>query len=332
MSEVQTHILSAGTSDGESRSGSAVLQFALLALVAALAFPSAIASMAGLWLRSSSYHHGAAAIPLAAWLIWRDRGALTAPAPSLLAAAMIAPVSALWVAGRAFGANIVEHFAFISILITSFATIFGLDNARRAAFGLLFLFFAVPFGESLMPALQSLAAGVVAPMLTASGVALVKDGVLLHTSVGRFEIADACAGLNFLLAALLIAAVFAGVAFRSWRKRLAFLAAAAVMALLANLLRAYLVILLAVKTPLGMDFARDHAWFGWSLYAVFLFVLIAIGRRLRDDTTARVTGGGALSAPTPLSRPLILAALLMALAGAIGAFGLPEAPHLTTSP
>jgi exosortase A len=307
----------------EIRKAPAAARFALLVIIAAIAFPHALTSMAALWIGSSTYHHGVVVFPLAAWLIWRERAAFGAPAPSLAAAAATAPLAVLLLAGRAAEANIVEHFAFISLLIVLFSVAFGLANARRAAFGLLFLYFAVPFGETLTPALRSATAAAVGPLLAASGVALDRDGALISTAVGRFEIADACAGLNFLLAALLIAAVFAAIALRSWKKRLAFLALAATAALVANVLRAYLVILLATKTPLGMDFARDHAGFGWALYAAFLIGLIAIGRRLRDDASPPRPGASALAAPQPQTREAAIAASVMIIAGALQAAGLP---------
>lgn len=305
------------------RKAPAAAQFAALALIAALAFPHAIGSMAGLWIQSSTYHHGFVVFPLAVWLVWRERDAFAPPAPSMAAALATGPLAALLLAGRAAGANIAEHLTFISLLICIFAVAFGVANARRASFSLAFLYFAAPFGSSLTPALQAATASSVVLLLAATGVVLERDGALIRTSAGHFEIADACAGLNFLLAALLVSAVFAGVAFRSWKKRLAFLALAAVTSLLANILRAFLVIFLATKTPLGMDFARDHAGFGWALYAAFLVGLIAIGRRLRDDPRPLAAAPNRLFEPTPISRAVIVAALMLAGAAALDVIGLP---------
>lgn len=300
------------------------LQYAALTLLAAILFNDALATMIGQWITSSTYHHGFVVFPVAAWLIWRERAATAPPAPSLPAALVLIPLCAIMLAGAAAGAAIVQHLVFISMLITSFAVVFGVGNARRCAFGLLFLFMAAPFGESLKPALQALTAGVVAPLLAFSGVELDREGALIKTAAGLFEIADACAGLNFLLAAILVSAAFAGVAFRSWRKRLGFIAIAAAAALAANILRAYLVILLATKTPLGMDFARDHAAFGWALYAVFLFALVAAGRSLRDDWR---DAGSALASPAAgavaISTPVIAAAVIMIIAALTAALGVP---------
>lgn len=309
---------SAGRADAPALPAAA--QFALLALIAAFSFPNAIATMVGQWISSSAYHHGAAVFPLGLWLIWRERAVFEAPAPSPAAAAALAPLAALMLIGAAADADVVGHIGFIAILIACFATVFGLGNAKQAAFPLLFLFFAAPFGESLKPILQAATAGAVAPLLSVSGVAIERDGVLIATSAGRFEIADACAGLNFLLAALLVSAVFAGAAFRSWRKRLLFMTLAAAGAILANILRAYLVIWLATQTPLGMAFARDHAGFGWALYAVFLSALILVGRTMQDEAPRRIGGGGALFALTPTSLPALAAALILTAAGAAAAF------------
>lgn len=299
---------------------SPLMQFALLALMTAIAFNGALATMLGQWSESSTYHHGFVVIPAAMWLIWRERGGFSPPSPSYFAAATVALLAALALAGRAAGASVVEHFTFIGMLIASFVAVFGVANARRGAFGLMLLFFAAPFGESLKPALQAATAASVGPLLALSGAAIERDGALIRTDAATFEIADACGGLNFLLAASLVAAIFAGAAFRSWRKRLGFMALAAAASVVANVVRAFLVILLATKTRLGMDFARDHAAFGWALYAILLVGLILLGRRLRDDwDLIRPGGDGAMGAPAPISRPAMVAALIIASGGAFAA-------------
>lgn len=255
--------------------------------VVALLWPSA-ATMAEQWVSSSSFHHAPFAAPLALWLILRDRRAASAPRPAPAALAAVAFIASAWLAGRALGANIIEHAALVGLLVAGVVLIFGARNARRWCFALAALFFLVPFGVSLAPVLQYIAATASAALLSVAGFAPVRDGLVIATSGGAFEVAPSCSGLNFLLVSLMTSLAFAHAALDGWRRRLLFIALAAAMAVAANVLRVTLVIAAATLAGPGSPLAADHIAFGWVLYAALLAVLIAAGRRLaRDARQAR---------------------------------------------
>lgn len=255
--------------------------------VVALLWPSA-ASMAEQWISSSSFHHAPFAAPLALWLVLRDRRAASRPRPAPAALVAIALLAGVWLAGRALGANLIEHVALVGLLVAGAVLIFGVDNARRWGLALAALFFLAPFGVSLAPALQHIAAGAGAALLSLAGFAPLRDGLVIATSGGAFEVAPSCSGLNFLLVSLMTSLAFAHAAFHDWRRRLAFIALAAAMAVAANILRVTLVIAAATLAGPGSPLAADHIAFGWVLYALLLVLLVAAGRRLaRDARPAR---------------------------------------------
>jgi len=257
----------------------AIAGFALYALaLTALAWPSA-ASMAGQWVSSSSFHHAPLAAPLALWLILRQREAAT-PAlfpPALIAVALL---GGLWIAGRVLGADIAEHVAFVSLLIAGAALFFGIANARNWAFPLAFLFFLVPFGASLTPALQQITAAASEALLNLSGLPATRSGVIITTGAGPFEVADSCAGLNFLLAAAMVSTLFAAAALHGWRRRIGFVAFALVLSVAANIARVAVVIAAATIMNSADTIGADHIVFGWVFYALMLFLLMLIGRRM----------------------------------------------------
>ncbi|MGE0410340.1 MAG: exosortase/archaeosortase family protein, partial [Amphiplicatus sp.] len=181
-------------------------------------------------------------------------------------------------AGRMAKADIVEHFAFVSLLIAGVCLIFGARNARAFAFPLAFLYFMVPFGASALPALQETTTGLAATLLNLVGVNAGRAGFIITTAAGPFHIAPSCAGLNFLLASLMIASLFAETALSGWRARVGFVFAAAVLAIAANALRAAIVI--GAATLLGGAIAADHILFGLIFYAMLIAALIAAGGRL----------------------------------------------------
>lgn len=248
----------------------------MLALLTLL-WPS-VASIAHQWLSSSSFHHAPLAAPLALWLILRERNKAVPPRPFAPALFAIAVIAGVWFAGRVVGASIVEHLALVSLLIAGAVFFFGARNARNWAFPLAFLFFLVPFGVSLQPALQETAAVASNALLNLAGLDAVRHGLVIATSAGVFEIAEACSGLNFLLASLMVSSFFAAVAFADWGRRAAFVGLAIAAAVIANIARVTAVIGAAELTGDAYSIGSDHIVFGWAFYAVMLFALVSVGR------------------------------------------------------
>lgn len=308
-----------------------------LAIAAAVLLAAFFPTLRGLvetWLSSSSFHHGLLVAPIALWLALRlgppQEAARTWP-PAIVG---VLGGLAVWLVGRAANVNLVEQIAFVSVLIAAVALLLGPAYLRRWAFPLAFLYFMVPFGGGFAPFLQDVAAGGVIALLKASGVAASADGVMIATAGGRFEIAEACAGLNFLIAAVMIAALFAHLAFSSARKILLFVVFAAGFALAANILRAYLVILAATLSEGRIAIGSNHFLFGWVFYGALLLVLIMIGRRFADSVR-KPAERWAWAAPADrreralLRMPAVVAAslALVVCSAAYGRFVIDRAPE-----
>ncbi len=251
----------------------------------ALLHPTAM-QMAGLWLQSSSHHHGALVAPIALWMIL-ERPRVT-PSTNILSIAGVFIACALWLAGNAAGVALIEQVAFVSLLIAGAGAIFGGAAMKQWAAPLLFLYFMVPFGAVLIPPMQMATANAVVTMLGAVGMPVSLDGILIRTPAGLFEIAEACAGLNFLLAALMIASIYACQFLRTSNARLHFILLAVIVALFANFLRVFLLIAIATVTEMKIAVGPDHLVFGLIFYGVVLAALIWIGERTRRREPAGV--------------------------------------------
>ena len=248
---------------------------------AALLHPTAL-EMVKIWSSSSSYHHGFAVAPIALWMILSQSRRLPAPSTGLTATVIVFAAAIVWLLGHAAGVALVEQLAFVSLLIGGAGVIFGTAALREWAFPLLFLFFMVPFGETIIPALQTITAVAVVGLLSMLGMAVSLDGYLIRTPAGSFEVAEACAGLRFLLAAMMVAAIFAYASFTSWRKRILFLVFSVVLAIAANGVRAFLLVMIATLTEKRWAVGPDHLLVGWVFYAAIFIVLILVGRRFAD--------------------------------------------------
>lgn len=281
--------------------------FGVYALAAVILLPGTAAGMASTWLSSSTYHHGIAVAPLAVLMILsRPR---IPPSTSPVFFPFAAAAAVLWLAGHAAGVALVEQFAFVTLLIAGAGIIFGESAARLWALPLLFLYFMVPFGEVLTPYLQDVTARATVLLLNIAGVRASIDGVLITTDAGLFRIAQACAGLNFLLAALMIACVYACQTLNTSAARMTFILIAAAVALIANFLRAFIVILIATLSDMKNAVSADHLAIGVIFYAFIFGVLLHIGRRMQKGRNA-----GVERTPVIPRRPWRTAAALTAFA------------------
>ena len=74
--------------------------------------------------------------------------------------------------------------------------------------------------------LQEVTADVSVWMLKMTGIAVYREGLFIELPNGLFEVAEACAGVRFLIANIFVAAIFAYLSFDSATKSLAFMALA----------------------------------------------------------------------------------------------------------
>ncbi|MEZ5895833.1 MAG: exosortase [Parvularculaceae bacterium] len=284
-----------------------------------LMWPTLVA-MARTWVNSSDYHHGAIAAPLSIWLIARRRGDLAhAPQPSWAGIALALTFMAVWLAGRAASAEIVAQLAFIGVIIASVIAVFGVRLARLWAFALAFVIFMVPFGQSLTPALQTAASIVVTAALNATGIETAREGHLLSTATADFEMAQACAGLRFIMAMAMTALLAGELAFNDWRKKAGFLVLALAAAIVANWGRAYLIVVTVTMTDRAIGVGAEHVALGWIIYSTLIIALVLLARRMTDSgpikprQQAPAPASTGRQTPAPASVAIIL---ILAIVGA----------------
>ena len=147
---------------------------------------------------------------------------------------------------------------------------------------MLFLFFLVPSGGFLVPWLQKVTADITVAGLHALHIPVYSDGYMIEIPEGTFEIAEACAGLRFLIASIVFGCFFAVVMYRSFARRALFIALSVAVPIGANGLRALGIILLAHLEGSAAAVEADHVLYGWLFFSLVILLLIAIGVTFAD--------------------------------------------------
>jgi exosortase A len=257
---------------------------AVAGLLTIFIFRSTASSMVTTWYGSSTYSYGFVVVPIAVFLVWRRRAQLKSlhPTISFIGLGLSLLFAVMWVVGNVADVQIVQQFAFIGIIDALVWTFLGTQAVRAWAFALLFLFFAVPAGESLVGPLQRFTAAFTANALRLSGIPAVQDGLVLSTPSGDWKIAEACSGIRYLTSSILVSVLFASVAFRSWKRRVAFILLSMLVPILVNALRAYLIVLLAYVSNNRIAAGVDHVIYGWILFSLVTAMLIGLALGWRE--------------------------------------------------
>jgi exosortase A len=294
------------------------LALAILALLAI--FHRDVADMAAIWWTVSTYTHCLLILPLVAWLIWQRRSEVARLAPRAYppALALVFVGALVWMLGEAAGVALLRHAGLIFLVQASVLALLGPRVVRGLLFPIFYLVFLIPFGDELVPALQTVTARLSMLFLGLAGIPARLDGVFISTPTGLFEVAEACSGVKFLVAMVAYGALVANVCFSALWRRIAFMAVAIVVPILANGLRTYATIHISYATG-DTRFAEsfDHIIFGWVFFGIVMALVMAIGWKFFDrgvnDRWLGTWADTLIHPVRPTRLPMVAAILLMAL-------------------
>ena len=145
--------------------------------------------------------------------------------------------------------------------------------ALRYAFVVALMMIPVPFSLGTPLMLRDITAIGVEQLLHAGGVAVFREGTVLHLARHQFIVADACSGFSTLYASIAMALILTVHTKVTWR-RFAILGAAIPFAIAANILRVLL--LVVVSLVFGSEILETPIHEG-SGVAVFFLVIVGLG-------------------------------------------------------
>jgi exosortase A len=248
-----------------------------------LLFHGAFRSIFSLW-ETGTYSHGLLVLPISIWLIWRDRKQIKQRrrSSSFLAVVVVVLLASGWLVGELAHANLLRQFSVMAMIPALVWGVLGSEVALAIWYPLFYLIFAVPMGDSLIPRLQDLTAWFTVSALQATGIPALLEGRLIYVSSGTWEVAQACSGIRYLIASVVLGTLFAHLAFRSWRRKLAFLSACVAVPIVANWIRAYTIILFAHTVSKSLAMGIDHVIYGWIFFSFLTVCLLGISLAWSD--------------------------------------------------
>ncbi|SEL43688.1 exosortase A [Roseateles sp. YR242] len=258
-----------------------LLVLAVLAVLTLLLYRQTALGMVNIWWRSGTFTHAFLVPPLALWLAWRRRAVVAplTPRPMPWLVLPIALLGAGWLFADFAAVNAATQFALVAMLVLLVPAVLGRAVARELIFPLGFLLFCVPIGEFLLPQLMDWTAKFTVIALRLSGIPVYQEGLQFIIPSGQWSVVEACSGVRYLIASLMVGTLFAYLSYHSLRRRMAFIAFALALPLVANWARAYLIVMMGHLSGNTLAVGVDHLIYGWVFFGIVMLAMFLVGGR-----------------------------------------------------
>ena len=253
----------------------------LLIAVLLVLFHETAEGMVGIWMRSETFAHAFLVPPISLWLIWRRRAELARHVPRsepwlLLPMAL---TCLLWLIAELADVNAATQFSLVLLIVLSVPAVFGFAVAREITFPLMFLFFAVPMGEFMIPYMMEWTADFTVFAVAASGVPVYREGLQFVIPSGNWSVVEACSGVRYLIASFMVGSLFAYLNYQSTTRRAVFMLVSLAAPVVANWLRAYMIVMIGHLSGNELAVGADHLVYGWVFFGIIIMVMFMVGAR-----------------------------------------------------
>lgn len=277
-------------------------------------------SLVALWRSSETFAHGFFIYPASLYLIWRQRAYLSSipPRPNALALVALVILGIGWVLAQSAGVQVVAQYMFVAMIPALTMSILGLRVARAMVFPLAFTLLAVPFGEIFIGPLVNFTADFTVSALQLFGIPVFREGSHFTIPSGSWSVVEACSGLRYLISSFTLGCLYAYLTYRSRLRQLVFIVLAIIVPIVANGVRAFLIVMIGHLSNMRLAVGIDHLIYGWLFFGFIMFLLFWIGSRWREDGAAAMESETipiAVTVPTTTTAPVKAAAVaIIALA------------------
>lgn len=296
---MSTQIQPGFISDNSFSSGqkTAVL-ITLLAIVLVIGiYHETIESIVAIWNRSETYAHGYLIVPFCIYMIWKKRSVLVALNyhPSYISLLMLIGLGAGWMMASAASVQVAEQYALVAMIPIIVWAILGWNVFSTIIFPLAYLLFAVPFGEVFIPPLIDFTADFTVNALQAVGIPVYREGSFFSIPSGNWSVVEACSGVRYLIASVTLGTLYAYLTYHSAVRRLIFIICSILVPIIANGMRAFLIVMTGHLSDMRLAVGVDHLIYGWIFFGLVMLLLFWLGSLWREDHLPVISNQGSIT-------------------------------------
>ena len=299
----------------------------MLALVLVL-YRETVLYLGDIWSRfgDGAYGHGFLILAVSMFLVYRRREQILrlAPCPDVRALPVVAVCALTWLAAALVDIQLLQVVIMLPLLLSLVWGMAGASVTRQLLFAAAFMTLALPVWAPLLPVLREITAHGAFFLVRLFGIVAFLQDYTVQLPSGQLSIEAACSGLNYLLSGLSLGVFYAYLNYQKFRSRLLVVVTVAAAAIVANILRVFIIIYVADVAGMQHPMVRDHLMLGWYLFAALVLVLLITDHQIyrrraaagEDFSAPALAAGEAACNDGTWRRVLItVAALLLAASG-----------------
>jgi exosortase A len=258
----------------------------LLIILAAwvLVFWQGLTTAVDIWIISDIFNHCLFVLPGVLYLVYIKRAELDVldVKPNYLVLILCIGCLGLYAIGLAGDVQLFMHVATFTFLPLSIWAFIGNRVAYKILFPLVFILFCIPIGEELIPALQEVTADLSMVMLNWSGIPVYRSGLYIEIPQGQFLVAEACSGISFFIASVVIGSLYAYLNMQSVERRILFMGISIIFPIIANAIRVFGIIMTGYFSDMEYAVGADHLIYGWVFFSLVIVCLLGLGELIRE--------------------------------------------------
>lgn len=277
-------------------------------------------SMVSIWERSDTFAHGFLVLPFSAYMIWTQRHVLSAlpSQPNWRVLPLLAILGLGWLMAVLAGVQVVEQYMFVMIIPIAVWAILGNSMTGAISFPLIYLLLAVPFGDILIPFMIDFTADFTVSALQLTGIPVYREGNFFMIPSGNWSVVEACSGLRYLIASFTLGTLYAYLTYRSLKRRAGFILLSLAVPIVANWVRAYLIVMTGHLSGNRLAVGVDHLIYGWIFFGIVMLLLFWAGSYWQENGQDQGAGNQPASDINPSVQPSTVSLqFLLTVAGAV---------------
>lgn len=249
-------------------------------VLAVLLYRETAIAIWGLWTADNNptYSHGPLLLLVSLYILyqeWRKREGEVYLEVSYAALVCLVGSALLWFVAGLGSVQIVQMLAFVAILCFILMSFLGFRQAKPYLFPVLLIIGALPFWGFLVKYLQTISAVSAGWITTATIKPSIREGMFIHIPAGTFEVAEGCSGIAYFIVSVILAALFIYSNHIALRKAPYFIVAAMAVAIIANIIRVYIIVLSGQLTDMQSYFVqKEHFSLGWVIFAIGISIAL----------------------------------------------------------
>lgn len=271
----------------ERHSFTGIASLLLIVLLWLVTFWQGLVTAIDIWLITDTFNHCLFVIPASIYFIFlkREQLSLSAIKPNYWVLILCIGSAGIYAVGLSGGVQLFMHIATFTFLPLSVWFLLGNTQAKKILFPLFFILFCIPIGEELIPVLQEITADLSVMMLQWINVPIYRSGLYIEVPEGRFLVAEACSGISFFIASIVIGCLYAYMNMQSRIRRISFVVIAIIFPIIANAIRVFGIILTGHLTNMEHAVGADHLIYGWVFFSLVIICLIGLGELIREKSS-----------------------------------------------